>query len=62
MGLQFEWDEAKAEANIRKHGVSFEEGVTVFGDALSIAIYDAEHAVEEDRFVDVGRSMGDAFW
>jgi len=58
MGLQFEWDEAKAQANIRKHGISFEEAVTVFGDASSITIYDVEHSGEEDRFIDVGRSIG----
>ncbi len=56
MDLEFEWDEAKAEANLRKHGVSFEEALTVFGDPYSLTIHDAAHSEAEDRFVDVGRS------
>ena len=40
MALTFEWDETKAEANIGKHGVSFEEAATAFGDTLSITVVD----------------------
>lgn len=40
MGLLFEWDERKAEQNLGKHGVSFEEASTVFGDTLSVTIDD----------------------
>jgi len=40
---RFEWDETKAIANINKHGVGFEEAITVFGDPNSITIFDAEH-------------------
>jgi len=57
MGLQFEWDETKAEANLQKHGISFEEAVTVFGDGLATTVYDTEHSGEEGRFIDVGRSI-----
>ncbi len=49
--LIFEWDEDKAKQNIRKHGVSFEEAATVFGDPFSITIYDSLHSREEDRHV-----------
>jgi uncharacterized DUF497 family protein len=56
MSLQFEWDESKALANERKHGVSFAEAITVFGDPGSLTIYDVEHSDAEDRFVDVGLS------
>jgi uncharacterized DUF497 family protein len=56
MALEFEWDEAKAAANVRKHGVSFEEAITIFGDPNAITIADAEHADAEDRFVDIGLS------
>jgi uncharacterized DUF497 family protein len=56
MDLQFEWDEAKAVANERKHGISFEEAMTVFGDPNAITIYDAEHSEAEDRFIDLGLS------
>lgn len=54
--LIFEWNEKKAEHNIRKHGVSFEEAVTVFGDRYSITIYDPLHSKDEDRFVILGMS------
>ena len=54
--LIFEWDEKKADQNIKKHGVSFEEAATVFGDPFSITIYDPLHSKEEDRFVILGMS------
>ena len=47
----FEWDKRKAKANEAKHGVSFEEASTVFGDPLSLTIYDPLHSDSEDRFV-----------
>lgn len=53
---RFEWDDAKALANERKHGVSFEEAKTVFGDALALHMYDGEHSWEEDRFIIIGIS------
>lgn len=56
MRLTFEWDEEKADANLRKHGVSFEEAKTVFGDPLSITIKDPRHSIGEHRYVDVGLS------
>ena len=56
MPLGFEWDEAKAAANLTKHGVSFEEAATVFGDPLSLTIPDPAHSQAEDRFVIIGQS------
>lgn len=56
MGLEFEWNEKKARANLRKHGVSFEEACTVFGDPLARTIHDPLHSDEEDRFVILGES------
>ena len=56
MDLQVEWDEAKATANVHKHGVSFEEAITIFGDPTTITIFDAEHSDAEDRFIDIGLS------
>lgn len=47
--LEFEWDDAKARANEQKHGVSFEEAKTVFGDAWAIFAYDGPHSWHEDR-------------
>jgi len=57
MGFHFEWDSRKARVNARKHGVSFEEAATVFGDPLSVTIADPLHSPREDRFVTVGESV-----
>ena len=54
--LRFEWDAQKSEANRRKHGVSFEEAVTVFSDDQAILIADPEHSEAEDRFALLGLS------
>jgi uncharacterized protein len=56
MYLQFEWDEQKADRNVIKHGVSFEEAKTVFADPNSITVADLEHSIEEDRYIDIGIS------
>ena len=56
MGLSFEWDENKAKTNLVKHGVSFEEASTVFGDPLSLTIPDPAHSQVEDRFIIMGHS------
>ena len=50
MQYQFEWDPAKARANRIKHGVSFEEAVTVFRDPRMLAAFDEEHSAQEDRW------------
>ncbi len=54
--LRFEWDAQKSKANRRKHGVSFEEAVTVFSDEHAILIADPEHSAAEDRFALLGLS------
>jgi len=54
MSLSFEWDAQKASANERKHGVSFEEAATAFGDPLSVTIPDPDHSEDEDRFILLG--------
>jgi uncharacterized DUF497 family protein len=56
MGLLFEWDDRKAEQNLKKHGVSFDEASTAFGDTLSVTIDDPFHSVREQRFVTLGHS------
>ena len=56
MGLKVEWDEDKACSNARKHGVTFEEAVTVFSDALAMTIHDSDHSDEEDRYVMMGET------
>jgi len=57
MALRFEWDSKKAQSNKRKHGITFEEASTIFGDPLSITIPDPAHSVGEDRFITVGTSV-----
>ena len=56
MGLLFEWDREKAEANLRKHGVGFAEAATVLLDPLSLTIADPDHSDVEDRYVALGWS------
>jgi hypothetical protein len=56
MGLVFVWDTRKASENARKHGVSFEEACTVFGDPLSITVEDPYHGVGEERMLTMGHS------
>jgi hypothetical protein len=54
--VNFEWEEAKAVANLEKHQVSFEEASTVFQDNLSLTGRDPDHSVGEHRFVTFGMS------
>ncbi|MFN8624564.1 MAG: BrnT family toxin [Candidatus Binatia bacterium] len=54
--MRFEWHRAKAERNLRKHGISFDEAVTVFYDPLSATFDDEEHSADEARFITVGYS------
>ncbi len=55
--LHFEWNEAKNEANAKKHGVFFEEAQTVFFDEDAFQVFDPEHSDQEDRFLLIGRSF-----
>jgi len=52
--FQFEWDEAKADANARKHGVTFELASTVFHDPLLLTVADPEHSDAEERWFSIG--------
>ena len=56
MEIAFEWDQEKAEINTRKHGVTFAEAATAFGDPLSVVLSDPRHSIGEERFVLFGRS------
>jgi uncharacterized DUF497 family protein len=57
VSLTFEWDSRKARSNLAKHGVSFEEASTIFGDALSLTIPDPEHSAVEQRRITMGRAF-----
>ena len=56
MRLEFEWDLKKEKINQRKHGVSFEEATTVFGEPLATTILDPDHSEGEERFLTTGLS------
>lgn len=56
MSLKFEWDPKKAKLNLSKHGVSFEEALTVFGDLLARIFDDEDHSIEEQREIIIGHS------
>ena len=55
--IQFEWDPKKAQLNLRKHRVSFEDAQSVFSDERALLIDDPDHSEEEDRFVLLGLSQ-----
>ena len=57
MGLCFEWDRRKAIANLRKHGVSFDEASTLFHDPLATIFDDDDHSGDEPREIAVGHSI-----
>ena len=54
--MQFEWDPAKAAANVRRHRVSFHEAAAVLDDPLSTTFPDEAHSEDEARFVTLGVS------
>ena len=54
--MNFEWRPNKAESNLRKHGVSFQEAATAFSDNLGITVYDPDHSKDEDRYITIGWS------
>jgi len=55
--MRFEWDRAKASANLTKHEVSFEEALTVFADPDALDAQDLTHSTAEQRFLRIGRSI-----
>jgi uncharacterized protein len=54
--LRFEWDPAKAQANLRKHGVGFDEAQSAFADEAALLMADPDHSEEEDRYILLGLS------
>jgi len=55
--LRFEWDKRKEKANIKKHGVSFDEARAAFYDENAIQFFDPDHSEDEDRFILLGISF-----
>ena len=56
--VEFEWDEAKATANLKKHQVSFEEAKSIFFDEFGTQFFDEDHSSDEERFLMLGMSSG----
>jgi len=56
LGYIFEWDPKKAEPNARKHGVTFDEASTVFGDPIGLLKPDPDHSLNEERYLVLGMS------
>ncbi len=54
--MEFEWDSRKSDINRKKHGLSFHEASTVFGDPLAFTFNDPDHSVSEHRFLTFGHS------
>lgn len=54
--MEFEWDPSKAQRNLAKHKVTFQEAATVFGDPLAMTYFDPDHSLSEDRFVTIGHA------
>jgi len=54
--MQFEWNPDKANSNLKKHGVSFNETSTIFNDPLSVTFPDPDHSYGEERYVIIGLS------
>ena len=55
--LRFEWDIRKEKANVKKHGISFEEARNAFYDEDAIEFFDPDHSDDEDRFILLGMSF-----
>ena len=57
LSVEFEWDRDKAEANLLKHEVPFDEAKTVFADPVYIDFYDPDHSDHEERYIIIGESQ-----
>lgn len=53
----FEWDDEKAQKNLVKHGVTFLDASTVFGDVKALRVFDVKHSQVEDRWLIIGKSV-----
>jgi len=55
--MNFDWDESKAQANLAKHGVTFDEAKSIFADPFYVDFYDPDHSDEEERYIIIGQSQ-----
>jgi uncharacterized DUF497 family protein len=61
MRIEFEWDPEKASSNLAKHGLSFHEAATVFGDPLAVTYHDLDHSHNEDRYLTFGQTANGTY-
>lgn len=54
--MNFEWDAPKALANVKKHGITFDEAATVFLDPMALSGPDPDHSLDESRYISFGMS------
>jgi hypothetical protein len=59
VAYEFEWDQLKADSNLRKHGISFYEAVTAFRDPFAVLMPDPSHSLAEERYLVLGRTDND---
>ena len=59
--MDFEWDESKADANKKKHGITFWEATEIFGDELSSFVADPDHSTGEERFILFGKTKNSKY-
>ena len=52
--MDFEWNKNKADINVKKHGILFQEAATVFGDKLALTFNDPDHSIDEHRLLTFG--------
>ena len=58
LSLVFVWDQEKANLNTKKHGMTFEEASSAFGDPLSLTVPDPDHSSGEKRYILIGETLG----
>jgi uncharacterized protein len=61
IAVDYEWDNAKALANVVKHAVTFDQAATVFLDSLALTVFDSAHSGYEERWFTLGHAAGGAF-
>ncbi len=52
--MEYDWDQGKANINLQKHGISFQEAASVFGDPLALTFNDPDHSIHEQRLLTFG--------
>ena len=54
--IDFDWDPSKARSNLAKHGVAFDDALTIFGDPLALTVFDLDNSDQEERWITIGQA------